>query len=150
LKAWLIVAITLVLFALGLSMGWHKVMAQVPAPTQTTSLSPALAATVSEAKPTPKDTAPDNSKLDRLLRQEGFGVVKLKRENLDNQKAHKNNPKHLILDAEVNRASASLWVDELPFGRTSGYHYVAAAVRHAKAYSGCTRQSFAFTMKRAT
>ena len=26
--------------------------------------------------------------------------------------------------------------NELPFGRTSGYHYVAAAVRHAKAYSG--------------
>jgi hypothetical protein len=26
--------------------------------------------------------------------------------------------------------------NELPFERTSGYHYVAAAVRHAKAYSG--------------
>jgi predicted aspartyl protease len=111
LKAFLIAAITLVVFALDLSMGWHKVMAQVPAPTQRTNLSPAFAATVSEAKPTPKDTAPDNSKLDSLLRQEGFGVVKLTRENLDDQKAHKNNPKHLILDAEVNGASASLWVD---------------------------------------
>lgn len=86
-------------------------MAQVPAPTQTTNLSPALAGTVSEARPTPKDAAPDNSKLGSLLRQEGFGVVKLKQENLGNQKAHKNNPKHLIIDAEVNRASASLWVD---------------------------------------
>jgi predicted aspartyl protease len=111
LKAFAIAALTLVVFALGLSMGWHKVMAQVPAPTQTTNLSPALVATVSEAKPTPKDTAPNNSELDSLLRQEGFGVVKLKRENLDNQKSHKNNPKHLIIDAEVNRASASLWVD---------------------------------------
>jgi len=111
LKAFAIAAITLVVLALGPSMGWHKVMAQVPAPTKTTNLSPALAATVSEAKPTPEDTAPNNSELDSLLRQEGFGVVKLTRENLDNQKAHKNNPKHLILDAEVNRASASLWID---------------------------------------
>jgi predicted aspartyl protease len=45
------------------------------------------------------------------LRQEGFGVVKLKQENLGNHKAHKNNPKHLIIDTEVNRVSASLWVD---------------------------------------
>jgi hypothetical protein len=97
LKAFLIAAITLVVFALGLSRGWRKVMAQVPAPTQTTNLSPALATTVSKAKPTPKDTAPDNSELDSLLRQEGFGVVKLKQENLGNQKAHKNNPKHLIM-----------------------------------------------------
>jgi len=101
----------LVVFALGLWTGWHKVMAQVPAPIQTTDLSPALAPTVSEAKPAPQDTAPDNSELGSLLRQEGFGVVKLKGENLDNQKAHKNNPKHLIIDAEVNRVSASLWVD---------------------------------------
>jgi predicted aspartyl protease len=111
LKALAIAAITLLVFALGLSMGWQKVIAQVPAPTQTTNLSPALAATVSEAKPTPKDTAPNNSKLDSLLRQEGFGVVKLTQENLGNQKAHKNNPKHLIIDAEVNRVMASLWVD---------------------------------------
>ena len=111
MKAFAIAALTLVVFALGLSMGWHKVMAQVPAPTQTTNLSPALAVTVSEAKPTPKDTAPNNSELDSLLKQEGFGVVKLKQENLGNQKAHKNNPKHLIIDAEVNRVSASLWVD---------------------------------------
>jgi predicted aspartyl protease len=74
------------------------------------SLSPAPAATVSEAKPTPKDTAAENSTLDSLLKQEGFGVVKLKRENLDN-KAHKNDPKHLIVDAEVNQVSASLMVD---------------------------------------
>ena len=87
------------------------IMAQVSTPTEPTTLSPVPGATVSEAKPTPKDTAPENSKLDSLLRQESFGVVKLTRENLDNQKAHKNNPKHLILDAEVNRASASLWVD---------------------------------------
>ena len=89
----------------------EQVMAQVSTSTEPTTLSPIPIATVSEAKPTPKDTTPDNSKLDSLLRQEGFGVVKLTRENLDNQKAHKNNPKHLILDAEVNRASASLWVD---------------------------------------
>jgi predicted aspartyl protease len=74
------------------------------------SLSPAPAATVSEAKPTPKDTAADNSTLDSLLKQEGFGVVKLKQENLDN-KAHKNDPKHLIVDVEVNQVSASLMVD---------------------------------------
>jgi predicted aspartyl protease len=111
LKAFAIAAITLVVLALGPSMGWHKVMAQVPAPTQTTNPSPALAATVSQAKPNPEDTAPNNSELDSLLRQEGFGVVKLKQENLANQKAHKNNPKHLIIDAEVNRVSASLWVD---------------------------------------
>jgi predicted aspartyl protease len=111
LKAFLIAAITLVVFALSLSMGWHKVTAQVPSPTQTTNLSPGLAATVSEAKPTPKDAAPNNSELDSLLRREGFGVVKLTQENLGNQKAHKNNPKHLIIDAQVNRVSASLWVD---------------------------------------
>src|ERR1700747_1893600 len=72
---------------------------------------PAPAATVPEAKPTPKYAAPSDSELDSFLREEGFGVVKLKQENPDNQKGHKNNPKHLILDAEVNRASASLWVD---------------------------------------
>ena len=86
-------------------------MAQVPAPIQTTNLSPVPAATVSEAKPTPKDTATDNSALDSLLKQEGFGVVKLKEKNLGNQKAHKNYPKHLIIDVEVDRVSASLWVD---------------------------------------
>jgi len=111
LKAFRIAAITLVVFALGVSMGWHKVMAQVPAPTRTTNLLPVLAATVSEVKPAPKDTAPNHSELDSLLRQEGFGVVKLKEENLGNQKPNKNNPKHLIIDAEVNRVSASLWVD---------------------------------------
>jgi predicted aspartyl protease len=80
-------------------------------PTGPTSPSPAPAATVSEAKPTPKDTAADNSTLDSLLKQEGFGVVELKQVNLDNQKAHKNDPKHLIVDVEVNQVSASLMVD---------------------------------------
>jgi predicted aspartyl protease len=108
LKAFAIAAIALVLLALGPWMGWDKVMAQVLEPT---SLSPVPAATVPEAKPTPKDVAPNSSELDSLLREEGFGVVKLMRENLDNQKAHKNKPKHLILDVEVNRTSASLWVD---------------------------------------
>ena len=89
----------------------EQVMAQVPAPTEPASPSPAPAATVSEAKPTRKNTAADNSTLNSLLKQEGFGVVKLKQENLDNQKAHKNDPKHLIIDVEVNRVSASLMVD---------------------------------------
>jgi len=111
LKAFAIAVITLVVFALGPSVGWQRVMAQVPAPIQTTNLSPALAATISEAKPTPEHITPNNSELDSLLKQEGFGVVKLKEENLGNQKAHKNTPKHLIIDAEVDRVSASLWVD---------------------------------------
>jgi len=89
----------------------EQVMAQFPAPTDPTIPSPAPAATVSEAKPTPTDTTADNSTLDSLLKQQGFGVVKLKQENLDNQKAHRNNPKHLIVDVEVNRVSASLMVD---------------------------------------
>jgi predicted aspartyl protease len=80
-------------------------------PTGSTSPSPAPAATVSEAKPTPKDTAAANSTLDSLLKQEGFGAVELKQENLDNEKAHENGPKHLIADVEVNRVSASLMVD---------------------------------------
>ena len=86
-------------------------MAQVSAPTEPTSLSPVPPATVSEAKPTPNETAEDNSTLGSFLKEEGFGVVKLKQKNLDNQKAHKNNPKHLIIDVEVNRVSASLMVD---------------------------------------
>ena len=89
----------------------EQVMAQFPAPTDPKIPSPAPAATVSEAKPTPTDTTADNSTLDSLLKQQGFGVVKLKQENLDNQKAHRNNPKHLIVDVEVNRVSASLMVD---------------------------------------
>jgi predicted aspartyl protease len=102
LKAFAVAAIVLVR---------EQVIAQLPAPTEPTSLSPVPAATVSEAKPTPKDTADDNSTLDSFLKQEGFGVVKLKQENLDNQNAHKNDPKHLIVDVEVNRVSASLMVD---------------------------------------
>jgi len=88
-----------------------QITAEVSAPTEPTSLSPVPAATVSEAKPTPQDTAADNSTLDTLLKHEGFGVVKLKQENLDNQKAHSNDPKHLIVDVELNRVSASLMVD---------------------------------------
>lgn len=102
LKAFAIAAIVLVR---------GHVMAQVPAPTEPTSPSPAAAATVSEVKPPPRNTAADNSTLNSLLKQEGFGVVKLKQENLDNQKTHKNDPKHLIVDVEVNRVSASLMVD---------------------------------------
>jgi predicted aspartyl protease len=89
----------------------EQVKAQVPAPTEPTSPSPAPAATVSEAKPTPQGTAADKSALDSLLKQEGFGVVKLKQQNLDNQKAYKNDSKHLIIDVEVNRVSALLMVD---------------------------------------
>ncbi|HEU5248226.1 MAG TPA: pepsin/retropepsin-like aspartic protease family protein [Candidatus Udaeobacter sp.] len=88
-----------------------QIMAQVSAPTEPTSLSPVPAATVSETKRTPKDTADDESTLDSLLKQEGFGVVKLRQENLGHQQAHKNDPKHLIIDVEVNRVSASLMVD---------------------------------------
>jgi hypothetical protein len=82
-----------------------------PTPAKPTSPSPAPAATLLETKPTQKDTAADNSTLDSLLKQEGFGVVKLKQKNLDNQKPYKNDPKHLIIDVEVNRVSASLIVD---------------------------------------
>ena len=88
-----------------------QIMAQVSTLTEPTTLSPVPAATVSEAKPTPKETATDNSTLDGLLKQEGFGVVKLEKKNLANQKAHKNYPKHLIIDVEVNRVSASLIAD---------------------------------------
>jgi predicted aspartyl protease len=88
-----------------------QIVAQVSTPTEPTSLSPVPAATVAEAKRTPKDTADDNSTLDSLLKQEGFGVVKLKQDHLDNRKAHKKDPKHLIIDVEVDRVSASLMVD---------------------------------------
>jgi predicted aspartyl protease len=89
----------------------EQVMAQVPASTEPTRPSPAPAPISSEAKPTLNDITADNWISDSLLKQEGFGVVKLKQENLDDQKAHRNNPKHLIIDAEVNRVSASLMVD---------------------------------------
>src|SRR5438067_11623008 len=88
-----------------------QILAQVSAPTEPTSPSPTPAATASEAKPASKETATDNSPLDSFLKQEGFGVVKLRQENLDNEKAHENDPKHLIVDVEVNRVSASLMVD---------------------------------------
>jgi predicted aspartyl protease len=110
LKALAVAVVVLVVFALDTMLA-PTVASPSPAPTEPTSPSPAPAATVSEAKPTPKDTAPDNSTLDSLLKQEGFGVVKLKQENLGNQKAHKNDPKHLIVDVEVNGVSASLMVD---------------------------------------
>jgi predicted aspartyl protease len=89
----------------------EQIIAQAPVPTDLTSSSPAPAATVSEAKPTANNTTAENSTLGSLLKQEGFGVVKLKQKKLDNKKAHKNQPKHLIIDVEVNRVSASLMVD---------------------------------------
>jgi len=89
----------------------EQIMAETPAPDESTSLSPPPAATISEARPTPKDIAADNSTVGNLLKQEGFGMLKLRQENLDNQQAHKNGPKHLVADVEVNRVSASLMVD---------------------------------------
>jgi hypothetical protein len=88
-----------------------QVIAQVPAPSDSMSLLPALIATVSEAKPTGKNTAGDNSTLNNFLKQEGFAAVKLRQKDLDNQKMHKNQPKHLIVHVEVNRVSALLMVD---------------------------------------
>jgi predicted aspartyl protease len=87
----------------------EQAIAQVPAPADSTPLSPGPAATVSEAKP--KNTACDNSTLNSFLKQEGFGVVKLNQKSLDNQKEHQNLPKHLTIDVEVNRVSTSLMVD---------------------------------------
>src|SRR5438270_5035928 len=89
----------------------EQIMAQVSALADPTSLSPPPAATVSEAKPTGNNTAADNATLGSLLKQEGFGMVRLEQRNLDNQTAHKNQPKHLIIDVEVNRVSGSLMVD---------------------------------------
>src|SRR4029453_2592330 len=89
----------------------QQVMAQVPPPADPTSLSPAPAATVTKAKPGGKNTAADNSTLNSFLKQEGFGVVKLKQKDLDNKKTHKNQPKHLIIDVEIDRVSGSLMVD---------------------------------------
>jgi len=79
--------------------------------TEPTGPSPASTATVSETKSTPKNTAADNSTLDSLLKQEGFGVVKLQREQLDNQTPHKIDLKHVLVNAEVNGVSALLMVD---------------------------------------
>jgi predicted aspartyl protease len=87
----------------------EQVIPQVPTPADPTSPSPAPAVTASETKP--KSTAGDNSTLNGFLKQEGFGMVKLNQKNLDNQKTHKNQPKHLIIDVEVNRVSASLIID---------------------------------------
>ena len=106
LKALAIAAIVLVVFAL-----CEQIMAQAPAPTEATSPSPAPAENISEGKTTPKDTTADNSTLDGLLKREGFGVVKLKQEILDDQKGHRNDPNHLIIDVEINRVSGSLMVD---------------------------------------
>jgi predicted aspartyl protease len=89
----------------------EQIMAQSPAPAEPTSPSLGPAATVSEAKPTPNDILVDSSTLGSLLKQEGFGVVKLSQENLDNQQAHQNGPKHLVADVQVNRVSASLMID---------------------------------------
>jgi predicted aspartyl protease len=38
-------------------------------------------------------------------------VVKVRQKDLDNQKTHKNQPKHLIIDVEIDRVSGSLMVD---------------------------------------
>ena len=89
----------------------EQIIAQVPAPTDPARLSPIPAATISEAKPTGNNPRAENSTLNNFLKQEGFGAVRLKRKNLDNQKARSNHPKHLVIDAEVNRVSASLMVD---------------------------------------
>jgi predicted aspartyl protease len=90
-------------------------MEHLVATTEPTTPSPGSAATLSKSTPTPKNTAADNSTPDSLLKQEGFGVVKLRRQQLGNQrkprKAQEIDMKHLIMDAEVNRVSASLMVD---------------------------------------
>jgi predicted aspartyl protease len=109
LKAVEFAAIVLVVFALYM-VSTPGIASPSPAPAQTTP-SPARAAAVSNVKPAPKAAAADNSTLGTFLKQEGFGVVNLKREDLDNQAAHKNDPKHLIVEVEVNRVSASLMVD---------------------------------------
>ena len=58
-------------------------------------------ATVSEAKPAPKDA----TALDGLLKHDGFMAVKLKQANLD------KDPKRLVVDIEINRVSALFQVD---------------------------------------
>src|SRR5262245_40081219 len=57
--------------------------------------------------PNPSDgkTATRPTTLNSFLKQEGFGIVILKRANLD------SDPKRLVIDVEVNRVSASLEVD---------------------------------------
>jgi predicted aspartyl protease len=70
---------------------------------QQASPSPGTGATVSEA--TLKDTTADNLTLDSLLKHDGFIVVKLKQANLD------KDPKRLVVDVEINRASGSFEVD---------------------------------------
>ena len=66
---------------------------------------PSPVATVSEAKPAPKDATADNSTLDGLLKHDGFMAVKLKQANLD------KDPKRLVVDIEINRVSALFEVD---------------------------------------
>jgi len=110
LKAFEIAAIALVVFALDVPIGWHMVIAQVQA-IDKTSPSAGPVAIVSEAKPTPNDIAGDSLTLEGFMKHEGFDVVKLRRQNLGNQKPHRDNPKHLIIDVGVNRVSASLMVD---------------------------------------
>lgn len=66
---------------------------------------PSTVATVSEAKPAPKDATADNSTLDGLLKHDGFMAVKLKQANLD------KDPKRLVVDIEINRVSALFEVD---------------------------------------
>ena len=89
----------------------HKPLA-TPTPFPTSFVSPDkwendnhLVMVISEAKPAPKDATADNSTLDGLLKRDGFMAVKLKQANLD------RDPKRLVIDAEINRVSASFEVD---------------------------------------
>src|SRR5437764_10664615 len=109
-KASVIAALVLVAFALDTVLT-PTFAAPSPALSEPTSPSPAPAATTSEAKTTPRDPAADNSTLDSLLKQEGFGEVKLRQGNVDNQKAHKTDPKLHIVDVDADRDSASNSID---------------------------------------
>lgn len=89
----------------------EQIMAQVPAPADRTNVSPTPAATISETKPTGKKAGADNLALSDFLKQEGFGMVKLERKNLNDQKVRKSQSTHFTIEVEVNRVSASLMVD---------------------------------------
>ena len=70
---------------------------------QQASPSPSTSATISTSKPT--NATADNSKLDGLLKHDGFIAVKLKPANLD------KDPKRLVIDVEINRVTGSFEVD---------------------------------------
>jgi len=86
-------------------------MGQVPAPASTTTKLPLPGTAGSEAKSTAKKPTAGNTALSSLLKKEGFETLKLERNNLTNQKIRKRQPKHLIVEVELNRVSASLMVD---------------------------------------